>query len=130
MVFVGFWESTKAESIGDDKGIDFIGLLFIGVSPFEIPNEFWVELVDGGVKGSELFRGGQKVDQVEIEEGGGFGSDLEGRKSFFLDELEKLRFKGFCSGERIGKGGRSHLFSFLIHEEDGIGFRVHNTTDE
>ncbi len=76
IVFVRFGESSEAESIGDNKGIDLVGLLFIGVSPFEVSDEFGVELIDGGVERSKLLALGQKVHQVEIEEGGGFCGDL------------------------------------------------------
>jgi hypothetical protein len=103
MALIGFGESSKAESIRDHKGIDLVGLLLIGVGFF---------------------------DQMKIEERGCFGGDLEGRKSFSLNELQQLRLKGFCSGERIGEGGISHLFSLFIHEADGIVLRAHITTNE
>jgi hypothetical protein len=130
MALIGFGESSKAESIGDHKGIDLVGFLFIGVGFFEVADKLRVELIDRGIKGSQILRGGQEVDQMKIEERGSFGGDLEGRKSFFLDELEQLRFEGFCSGEGIGEGWISHLFSLLVHEADGIGLRAHITTNE
>ena len=130
MALIGFGESSKSESIRDHKSIDLVGLLLIRVGSLEVADELRVELIDGGAKGSQILTGGQEVDQMKIEERGGFGGDLEGRKSFFLDELEKLRFKGFCSGERIGEGGISHLFSLFIHEADGIVFRAHITPNE
>lgn len=130
MALIGFGESSKAESIRDHKGIDLIGLLLIGVGFFEVADKLGVKLIDRGVKGSQLLTGGQEVNQMEIEERGCFGGDLKGRKSLFLEELEELRLKGFCSGERIGEGWISHLFSLLIHEADGIGFRAYVTTNE
>jgi len=72
MALIGFWESSKTESIGDHKGIHFIGLLLIGVSPFEVSDDLWVKLIDGRVKGSQLLAGGQKIDQMEIEKGSRF----------------------------------------------------------
>jgi hypothetical protein len=130
MALIGFGESSKAESIRDHKGIDGVGLVQIGVGFFEVADELRIKLIDRGVEGSQNLAGGQEVDQMKIKERGGFGGDLEGRKSFILEELEEMRFKGFCSGERIGEGWRSHLFSLLIHEADGIGFRAHITTNE
>jgi len=130
MALIGFGESSKAESIGDHKGIDLVGLLLIGVGSFEVADKLRVKLVDRGIKGSQILTAGQEVDQMEIEEGGCFGGDLEGRKSFFLDELEELRLKGCCSGERIGEGWIAYFFSLFIHEADGIGFRAHITTNE
>jgi len=130
MALLGFWESSEAESVSDHKGIDLVSLLFIGVGSFEIADELRVKLIDRGMKGSQVLTGGQEVDQMKIEKRGCFGGDLEGRKSFFLDELEKLRLKGFCSGERIGEGWISHLLSLRIHEADGIVFRAHITTNE
>lgn len=130
MALIGFWKSSEAESVSDHKGIDGVGLLHIGVGSFEVADELRVKLIDRGVKGSQILTAGQEVDQMKIEERGCFGSDLEGRKSFFLDELKELRLKGFCSGERIGEGWISHLFSLRIHEADGIVFRAHITTNE
>lgn len=130
MTLIGFWESSKPESISNDKGIDLIGLLLIGVGFFEVTDELGVKLVDRRVIGSQMGTGGQEVDQMKIEERGCFGGDLEGRKSFFLEELKKPRLKGFCSGESVGKGGISQLFSLRIHEADGIVFRAHITTNE
>jgi len=70
MVLIGFWESSEAESISNDKGIYFICFLLIGVYPFEVSYEFWVQLIDRGVEGSKLCALGQKIYQVEIDEGG------------------------------------------------------------
>jgi len=70
MALIGFGEPSEAESIGNDKGIYLVCLLLIGVSPFEVSDELWIQLIDGGFKGSQILRGGQKVDQMEIEEGG------------------------------------------------------------
>ena len=130
VTLIGFGESSEAESVSNHKGIDLIRLLFIGVGSFEVADELWVKLIDGGVKGSQLLTAGQEIDQMKIKERGCFGGDLKGRKSFFLDELEDLRLKGFCSGEGIGEGWIAHLFSFFIHEADGIGFRAYVTTNE
>lgn len=130
MALIGFWEPSKSESIGDHKGIDLVGLILIGVDSFEVSDEFRVKLIDRGVKGSQVLTGGQEVDQMKIEERSCFGGDLEGRESFLLDEMEELRLKAFCSGERIGEGGVSHLLSLRIHEADGIVFRAQITTNE
>jgi hypothetical protein len=67
---------------------------------------------------------------MKIEKRSCFDGGLEGRKSYFLDELEELRVKGFCSGERIRGSWVSHLFSLLIHEANGIVFRAHIITNE
>lgn len=130
MALIGFGESSEAESICDHKGIDLISLFLIGVGSFEVADKLGVKLIDRGVKGSQNLAGGQEVDQMKVQERGCFCGDLEGRKSFFLDELQELRFKGFCSGEGVGKGWIPHLFSLLIHEADGIVFRAHITTNE
>jgi hypothetical protein len=61
---------------------------------------------------------------MKIEKRSCFDGGLESRKSSFLDELEELRVKGFCSRERIGGSWVSHLFSLLIHEADGIVFEL------
>jgi len=125
MVLIGFWEPSKSESIRDHKGIDLVG-----VGSFEVADELRVKLIDRGIKGSQILTRGQEVDQMKIEERGCFCSDLEGRKSFFLDELEELRLKGFCPGESVEEGEISHLFSLPIHEADGIVFRAHITANE
>ena len=130
MTLIGVWESSEAESVRDHKGIDLIGLVLMGIGFFEVTDEFGVNLVDQGVKGSQGGTGGQEVDQMKIEERGGFSGDLEGRKSFFLQEVEELRLKGFCSGERIREDRISDLISLFIHEADGIVFRAHITTNE
>jgi hypothetical protein len=130
MTLIGFWESSEAESIRDDKGIDLVGLSLIRIGSFEVSDELGVNLIDRRVKGSQIRTAGQEVDQMKIEERGGFCGDLEDRESFFLDEVQEVRFKGFCSGESIGEDRISHLFSLLIHEADGIVFRAHVTTNE
>ena len=130
MALIGFGESSNAESIRDHKGIDLVGLLLIGIGFFEVADRLRIKLIDGGIQGSQISTRGQEVDQMKFEERGSFCADLEGRKSFFFGELEKLRLKGFCSGERIGEGGISHLFSLFIHEADGIVFRARITTNE
>jgi hypothetical protein len=53
LIMVG--EPYKAESIGDDKGIDLIGLLFIRINPFEIADKLGIKLIDRGFKGSQSF---------------------------------------------------------------------------
>jgi hypothetical protein len=130
MTLIGFWESSKPESVRDHKSIDLVSLLLIGVGSFEVADELRVKLIDRGVKGSQILTGGQEVDQVKIEERGCFGGDLEGRKFFFLDDLDELRLKGFCSRESVREAWISHLFSLRIHEADGIVFRAHITTNE
>jgi len=130
MSLIGFWESSEAESVSDHKGIDLIRLILVGIGSFEVSDELGVNLIDRRVKGSQIRTAGQEVDQMKIEERGGFGGDLEGRESFFLDELEELRFKRFCSGESIREDRISYLVSLFIHEADGIVFRAHITTNE
>ena len=130
MALIGFGESSKAESVCDHEGIDPVGLLLIRVGFFEVADKLGIKLIDRGVKGSQNLAGGQEVDQMKIEERGCFGGNLEGRKSFFLEELEKLRLEGFCSGERIAEGWISDLLSLRIDEADGIVFRAHITTNE
>ena len=84
MALIRFGESSEAESIRDHKGIDLISLVLVGVDPFEVLDELWVELIDGGFKGSQQLTGGQKVDQVEIEERGCLGGDFELREVIFF----------------------------------------------
>ncbi len=130
MTLIGVWESSEAESIGDDKGIDLICLLFIGVGPFEIPDQLWVELIDGGLEGSQRLTGGQKVNQVEIEEGGCFGGYFELREVVLFQNPQEPAFQGLSTGEGIGEGLRSDLLSLRIHEADGIEFGTDITTNE
>lgn len=130
VALIGFRESSEPESIRDHKGIDLVGLVFIGIGSFEVVDDLRIKLIDRGIKGSQILTAGQEVDQMKIEERGSFSGDLEGRKSFSLQEVEKLRLKGFCSGESVGEARMSQLFSLFIHEADGIVFRAHVTTNE
>jgi hypothetical protein len=130
MTLVGFWESSEPKSIGDYEGIDLVGLVLVGIGSFEVADDLGVELIDRGVEGSQVLTAGQEVDQMEIEERGSFGGDLEARESFLFNELQELRLKGFCSGQSVGEDRASQFFSPFIHEADGIVFRAHVTTNE
>jgi hypothetical protein len=130
MAFIGLGNSSKPEAVRNHKGIDLIGLLFIGISSFEVSDELGIELVEGGMKGSQSLRGGQKVDEVEIEERGGLGSDFDLREPLLVQRLEEPGLQGLSAREGVGEGLSSEGISFRIHETDGMAFGTDVTAYE
>jgi hypothetical protein len=115
--------------ISDDISIDRIFLLFVGVAPFKVSDELWVELIIGGLKGSHSLAGGQEIDQVEI---GGRRLPLwlsSGLKSPFVLGLLEASSPGPL--QRRGYWRRSEIrFSLWGHKADGIELGADVTADK
>ena len=120
------WEvSSQAEAVGDDEGVDGIGVVQVGVGFFEVGGEARVERVKGQGPLRQERMLVQHAEEVVPVPASGLGGDMDGIEIAGKDLLSHLVDERLRTGAVVGYSeARSHFPSLAVQESHGIGGAV------
>ncbi len=116
---------SQTEAVGDDEGVDGIGVVQVGIGLLEVGGEARVE----GIEGQRPLRQEgmlvQHAKEVVPVPAGGLGGDIDGIEIALKDLLGHLVDEGLRTGAVIGDGkARGDFPSLPVKESHGIGGAV------